>query len=100
MNYRAETVEIAKNIRSVLKQAFPKTKMSITSSHGLMVKWTDDEPDVEQVKDALLTANAAESKEGWDNSRNCKTRWLGACGYGIWFVHNTAAKQAEEQEKQ
>jgi Family of unknown function (DUF6011) len=88
-------IEAAKAIRSALRRAFPQTKISVTSTHGLMVKWTADEPAVTQVEDALLAAKVAEPCErSWDTGR-----WLKVGDHGIYFLHTTAAEQAAEEER-
>jgi hypothetical protein len=64
-----EIASIAKAARSALKQVFLGSKISLTSSGGLSVVWTDDGPSVEQVKAVLLKAGCAEVHSVWNDEQ-------------------------------
>jgi hypothetical protein len=63
------TAEIARAARAALKQAFPGSKISVTSTCGVWVRWIDDGPTVEQVQDVLLAAGCAEARKSWNGER-------------------------------
>jgi hypothetical protein len=95
--------EAAKAVRSALKQAFPQSKFSVTSSSYINVVWTDDgrsSPSVEQVKAALLAAGCAEACTVWND--DCYLRTSG--GNHFWFdryspIERAAEEQAREQRR-
>jgi Family of unknown function (DUF6011) len=91
-----EIVDIAKAARAVLKRAFPRNKISVTSSGGINVRWTDDGPTVEQVEDALLKAGCAERHTAW-NSKHYLHASPDLCSY--WFDRYNVAERAAEQQK-
>jgi hypothetical protein len=53
--------EATRAIKGALRKAFPTAKISITHG-GSRIEWTDDGPTVEQVQDAIIAANCAESE--------------------------------------
>jgi hypothetical protein len=91
-------VEIAKAARSALKRAFPKSKISVTSSSEINVRWTDDGPTLEQVKEALLKAGYAEAHAAWNDKQYLKAPG-GNPSY--WFDrYNAAERTAEQQDRE
>lgn len=71
----SSVVEIARAARAVLRKAFPGfgSKISVTSTYGLMLRWTDDGPTVEQVEEVLLAAGCAEAHTAWNGKRYLRT---------------------------
>jgi hypothetical protein len=100
MSYRAnpDAVAAAKNAKAALRRAFPSSKISVTSSGEVYVKWTDDGPTVEQVKDTLLKAGCAEAREAFNGEQYLRAL-PGSRGY--WFDrYNTAERAAEQQRRE
>ena len=90
------TAEIARAARAALRTAFPGSKISVTSSSGITVRWTDDGPTVEQVQDTLLAAGCAEARMGSDEKRYIRTP--GNYGESYWLDRYNVAQRAAEQE--
>ena len=53
--------EATRAIKGALRKAFPTARISTTHG-GSRIEWTDDGPTVEQVQDAIIAANCAESE--------------------------------------
>jgi hypothetical protein len=88
-------VDAAKQVRTALKQAFPRSKFSVTSHAGIRVVWTDDGPEVQQVKDALVNAGCAEAVAHYGEI------YLRAHGHHFWFDrYNVAERAAEEKTRE
>jgi hypothetical protein len=90
-------VDTAKAARAALKQAFPGNKISVTSSHDITVRWTDDGPTIEQIQDALLAASCAVADTTWRGDR-CLKFPDGLWGSYYLDRYNAAARAAEVQE--
>ena len=87
----------AKAARAALKHAFPKHKISVTSSSDICLRWTDDGPSVEQVQEILLAAGCAEARIGWNGNRYLNIPDAKYKDY--WFDCFNAAERAAEQQK-
>jgi Family of unknown function (DUF6011)/Large polyvalent protein associated domain 29 len=90
--------KIARAARAALRKAFPESKISVTSGHNdITVRWTDDGPTVEEVRETLLAAGCAEEKKGWDGKRYLVTPENSSGSF--WFDrYNPAQRAAEQQE--
>jgi hypothetical protein len=90
-----EVTDVAKAARAALRRAFPGSKISVTSSNGLTVTWTDDGPTVEQVKDVLLEAGCAKAHEHYGKEY---LRPIPECYCSYHFDrYNTAERAAHRQ---
>src|SRR6516165_2436351 len=89
-------VDTAKVARAALKRAFPGKKISVTSSHDITVRWTDDGPTIEQIQDALLAANCAVA-DTWRGDR-CLKFPDGLWGSYFFDRYNAAGHVAEAQK--
>jgi hypothetical protein len=87
--------DITRQIKSVLKNAFPKCKFSVSSRSGIEVRWTDDGPNREQVEDVLLNAGCAQT---WEDFQGVKH--LRGFDRHLWLDCYNAAKRAAEKEEQ
>jgi Family of unknown function (DUF6011) len=95
-------VEIARTARAALRKAFPGSKISVTSSSGMMVKWTDDGPTLEQVQEVLLAAHCAIAKEAWNGNRYLEpwgVKYSGSIHFDRYNVAQRAAEQAEFERR-
>lgn len=90
--------DIAKAARAALKQAFPGSKISVTSTCGLRVAWTDDGPSIEQVKDVLLEAGCAKTHAAWNDEQYLRDP-SGSETY-CFDRYNVAERSAEQRERE
>jgi Large polyvalent protein associated domain 29/Family of unknown function (DUF6011) len=91
------TAEIARAARAVLRTAFPKSKISVTSTHySINIRWSDGGPTVELVKETLLTAGCAETWTDWRGERYLVTPDNSSSHY--YFDRYNAAERAAAQQ--
>jgi hypothetical protein len=72
----SEITDVAKAARAALRRAFPASKISVTSSDSINVRWTDDGPSLEQVKETLLKAGCAEAYTAYNGLNQRLTHLL------------------------
>jgi hypothetical protein len=91
------TAEAAKKVRVVLRAAFPKVKMSITSRSDIHIEWCDDTGvSLDDVKTVLAAAPFVEAKK----YLNDKT-YLKADDHSIWFdCYNIAKREADRLDQE
>jgi hypothetical protein len=92
-------VETAKLARAALREAFPGSKISATSTFGSVnVRWTTDGPTVEQVQETLLAAGCAETRRDFQGKRYLVTPENSSGSY--WLDRYDPAQLAAELQKQ
>jgi Family of unknown function (DUF6011)/Large polyvalent protein associated domain 29 len=91
--------ETARAARAALRKAFPGSKISVTSNFGsINIRWTDDGPTVEVVKEVLLAAGCAETRTDFRDERYLVTpKDFGS----YWFDrYNPGQRAAEQHERE
>jgi hypothetical protein len=91
MSEKDEMIEMAK---SALRKAFPGTKLSVQTSGRIRVKWSDDGPTVEQVKDVVLTIGGVEA-----DFRGGERRLRVSNGHGSFYFDRYSVKSLIEREE-
>src|SRR5437870_1809173 len=74
------SVETARTARAALKKTLPESKISVTSTCNIPVRWTDDGPTVEEVQAVILATGCAEAKRARDGKI-----WLSANNLSFWL---------------
>jgi hypothetical protein len=89
------SAELTRAIKHALKRAFSTAKFSVKRE---MICWTDDGPEVAQVKDVLLNTGCAISKEAWNGEHYLYT----TDGYRSFYFdrYNAAERTAEIQDRE
>jgi Family of unknown function (DUF6011)/Large polyvalent protein associated domain 29 len=92
-----EITIVAKAARAALRRAFPGSKISVTSSGSIVVRWADHGPSLEQVKETLLKAECAEAHAAYNGEQYLRAP-SSLCSYWL-DRYNVAERVAAEQQK-
>ena len=89
--------EATRAIKSALRKAFPAAKFSVTRG-GAQIEWEDTGPTVEQVKDALISAEVVTTRKDWRGELALEVPG-NSLSNSIWFVcFNTAKREADKAD--